>query len=367
MPNTIEKTWEPHAANTPVGPLDFEFRPGLVPGVSFVVDKDSVQAIQIIETPRLDPSMMATEAVIPVDGERREKLTRLRAFFDGTHTIREIATACDWNRDDCARFIQELYEQAITRDVAARPVPPLSFYRHIVALGRQETVRALSESPLVECMLSGNLTKRLIVGYLVEEYHLVASASSHISAALTTAPTQRLRMMFSDYLSGEYWHCLLLERGLLAAGLGAEELAASDPLPGTLAVINLMRHSARTDLLAYSACLSVNEGGDARAAVAFSKMYDLLGTLVAPEVLAASREHAELDFEDQHETLGAEPFAEETILGGPRQDAIYRIVMAATRTQLEQHRQIAAFYGIPNGPLAHSYAGADSHSSVLRG
>jgi pyrroloquinoline quinone (PQQ) biosynthesis protein C len=204
-------------------------------------------------------------------------------------------------------------------------------------------------------MVRGTLNKRLVVGYLVEEYHLVASAASHISPIITATDNERLRMMFCDYLGGEYWHCLLLKKGLLAAGISEDELAAADPLAGTLAVINLQRHIARTDILAYSACLSINEGGDQRSATAFEQMYDLLTRFVPPEALAPSREHAVLDFEDAHETLGAEPFVEELALGAARQRAIYRAVRARIHTQGEQHREMAAFYGAPDGPLVHSY------------
>jgi TENA/THI-4/PQQC family len=356
MSNTIGKTWESRVANAPKGPLDLEFRPRLLPEISFLFDGKSLQAVKLIDGPsELDPSLMATDAVIPLEGERRERLEKIHSFLDGTRTINQIATQCDLNRELCSRFIQELYEQGIVEDAAARPAPPLSFYNHAVTLGRRESLRQLSRSPMAQHMLRGTLTKRLVVGYLVEEYHLVSSAASHISPVIAAAPTAHLRMMFSDYLSGEYWHCQLLERGLLAAGLTKEEVAASDPLPGTLAAINLLRNSARTDLLAYSVCLSINEGGDVRAAAAFSQMYDLIGQFVSPEVLAPSREHAELDFEDQHESLGAEAFVDEVTISSQRQDAIYRTVMATAGTLLEQHRQMAAFYGAAEGSLAFSH------------
>jgi hypothetical protein len=356
MSNAIGKTWESRVASAPRGPLDLEFRPRLLPEISFVFDGKSLQAVKLFAEPsELNPSLMATDAVIPLEGERREHLEKIRAFLDGTHTISEITTQCGLNREICSKFIQELYELALVGDAAARPAPPLSFYHHAVTLGRRETLRQLGRSPMAEHMLRGTLTKRLVVGYLTEEYHLVSSAASHISPVIATAPTEHLRMMFSDYLSGEYWHCQLLKRGLLAAGLTEEEVAVSDPLPGTLAAINLLRNSARTDLLAYSVVLSINEGGDVQAATAFSQMYDLIGQFVSPEVLAPSREHAELDFEDQHESLGAEAFIDEVAISSQRQDAIYRTVMATARTQMEQHRQMAAFYGAPEGPLAFSY------------
>jgi pyrroloquinoline quinone (PQQ) biosynthesis protein C len=356
MSTSITKTWEALAAKASVEPLAAQFRPRLLPEVSFLTEHGKVTGVRVIEeSTDFDSALMAVEPVIGLEGARREQASRLAPWLTGDHTVTEIAAKCDWNRDDCSRAVQELYELAVLTDAAARPAPALSFYRHALALGRRGTVRQLSRSPVVQLLARGQLSKRLVVGYLVEEYHLVASAASHIAPVIAAAPNERLRRMFSDYLSGEYWHCLLLEKGLLAAGLSQEQIAASDPLPGTLAAINLCRDSARTDLLAYAVCLSISEGGDAAAAQSFGKMYDALAHVVAPEVLAPSREHAELDAQDEHDTLGAEPFADELLITAARQNAIRRCVFASIRTQLEQHRQIAEYYGASEGPLAHSY------------
>ncbi|WP_394826507.1 iron-containing redox enzyme family protein [Pendulispora albinea] len=356
--SVVGKTWEPRAKSARVGSIALGFRPAPVAGVSWVREGAGIAGIRTMDAGDLDPSLMATEAVVPVEGRNRERLARLQPFLDGTHTVGALAAKLDWNVEECAGLVQGLYELGVLRDMARRPAPALSFYRHMVNIGRRETLHELVGSPLVARMLAGTLTERLVVGYLVEEYHLVASAASHISPMVAGAQTERLRMMFSDYMSGEYWHCLLLKKGLLAAGLTEEQIGAADPLPATLAVINLMRESSRTDPLAYSVWLSVMEGGDDKGAVAFSKMYDQLGTLVPAEVLLPSREHAVLDFEDEHETLGAEPFVDEGDIPGHRQDAIYRYVMASVRTHALQHQQIADFYGTEDGPLAHSYSGS---------
>lgn len=370
MSSSIGKTWEQLAATAPIGPLDPAFRPILVAGVSWVWEGGKLVAIDLVNRPAgdssgLDPNLLAADVTIALDDQRRESLSRIHSLLDGAHTISEIAAASDWNRDECSRFIQGLYEQAVVRDAAARPTPALSFYHHVVTLGRREMLRQLEGSPMVHHMLQGTLNKRLVIGYLVEEYHLVASAASHISPVIATTPNQRLRMMFSDYLSGEYWHCLLLKKGLLAAGITEDELAAADPLAGTLAAINLQRNLARTDVLAYSVCLSINEGGDVRAAAAFSQLYDRIGTFVPPDALAPSREHAELDFQDEHDALGAEAFVEEVALSGARQDAIARAVMARVHTQVEQHREMAAYYSAAEGPLVHSYLATTARSVAL--
>jgi hypothetical protein len=357
MSNQVEKTWESRASSTIVGPIDPLCQPKLAEGVRLAADRGKMQLEFADQRSDLDASIMSVDAVIPLDAHDGERLARIRELLDGHHTVEQIATRCDWNREECARYIQWLYERAIVSDAVARPAPALSFYRHIVAHGRRESLRLLGRSPLIDRLLGGDVHKRLIVGYLVEEYHYVCSAASNISPVIAGTHDERLRMMFSDYLSGEYWHGALLKRGLLAAGIGEHDLRASDPLPGTLAVINLTRETARTDLLAYSACLSIAEGGDVKSTSAFTRLYDLVveSGVVSPDVLTPSREHAELDGEGQHQDLGAEPFAEEILVAGSHQETIYRAVMATAWTQLEQHRQIAAYYGDPDGPLAHSY------------
>ncbi len=357
MSSAIGKTWESIVGNTQPGPLDPEFRPAPVAGVSLNKRGNDVVSLQVVpqDAAGLDPNLMATDTAIALDGKDGEAMTRIHALLDGSRTLVQVAREADWNVEDCSSFIQRLYEQGAIPDAAARPAPALSYYHHLVAIGRRALLGALDRSPLVSHMLGGSLTKRLVVGYLTEEYHLVASAASHVGPTISATSSTRLQMMFSDYLSGEYWHCLLLKKGLLAAGVTEAELALADPLPGTLAIINQQRYLAHSDLLAYGACLSINEGGDTRGAEAFGKLYDQLTQFVPAEALAPSREHAEIDFQDDHDALGAEPFAEEVSIGGARQVAIYRAVMARVDAQATQHREMAAYYGTVHGPLVHSY------------
>src|SRR5262249_2210497 len=137
-------------------------------------------------------------------------------------------------------------------------------------------------------------SRRLLLGGLVETYHLVGAASSHISPAIARSPTTNLQMMFSEYLAGEYWHGLWLRQGLPAPDISPIDLGRCDPLRGRMAAINCLRWAASTDLLAYSACLAAGElEGGSKTAERVERYFDALVklNLVPEEVIRPFKLH----------------------------------------------------------------------------
>ena len=178
-------------------------------------------------------------------------------------------------------------------------------------------------------------TPRTVIGGLIENYHFVIANAAHVSPAIVSAPTERVRMMWSDYLSDEYWHGVWLRQGLRAAGLSDDDIARADPLPSTLAVINFLTLTSMVDPLAYAICLTAGESLGETKGIA-SRRYDDMAALVGEEIVAPFREHHVVDLDNHHNAVSAELFVEVPPLNRRQQDAIYRAVLQYHQFVIEQ-------------------------------
>ncbi|HTE49415.1 MAG TPA: hypothetical protein VK698_00970 [Kofleriaceae bacterium] len=285
----------------------------------------------------------------PDDGER---VARLFDKLDGQRTLTEVAEDLEWSEEEAIDAAQDLYGYAVLNNVGDASVPPLLFFKHVAALGSSVQARLAGADSMIGSLMEGKPSRRLLMGHLIELYHVVDAASTHISPAINLAPNDRLRMLFCEYLADEYWHGRWLRKGLLAAGISEEELDRSDPLPGTLAVVHFLRIKSATDLLAYAACLSTAEAqGEGEVARVHRRyqMFDKDG-LLGEDVIAPFRGHEIEDANSAHLSYCSEPFVEAAAIKRPHQDAIRSAVLLYLRTLDEQHRQVARFYGDPQGP-----------------
>lgn len=99
---------------------------------------------------------------------------------------------------------------------------------------------------------------------MVESWHYTQAAASIVSPAIANAPTERIGLMYSEFLRDEYWHGTWLINGLTAAGFTREDIANAEPLPATYAVIQHLRLLARTSPAAFASCEALgDQSGDA--------------------------------------------------------------------------------------------------------
>jgi pyrroloquinoline quinone (PQQ) biosynthesis protein C len=334
----IERSWTPRVPDASVDPIDPSTRLAVCKHVRLTEKEQRISRIDL------------GGRVLALDAESGERATRLLRHADGSRTLAEIAQALDWPLDEAIDAAQDLYLLAVLKNVGDTPVPALTFSTHLDNYVKAVQVRMSESIPSLLEALEKKPSRRLLLGALVENYHYVAAAASHISPAIAKATDENLQMMFSEYLSGEFWHGRWLKQGLLAAGLTDGQIDGSDPLPSTLATVNCMRWFASTDLLAYSACLAAGElEGGAKAAERTSKYFDALVKLglVAAEVVEPFRQHALEDCSADHHSYASEAFVLAPPLTRAQQDAIRRAVLQYQRAVGEQQLQIVQFYGGP--------------------
>jgi pyrroloquinoline quinone (PQQ) biosynthesis protein C len=114
--------------------------------------------------------------------------------------------------------------------------------------------------PFWERMTSGNGSRRLFTGWLIELYHYTKNANRHMPLSCAHTREKALKLLRAKHYAEEWNHYHYFTKALKALGLGNEAVATSVPLPMTLALSNFMRQAAREDVLAYSICSAVLEG-----------------------------------------------------------------------------------------------------------
>jgi len=338
----VARTWRALTDETPLGLLDPETQ--LLP---------CKHARFLRRDGRLDKLDLGGRTVT-LDEASAERIDALLGQLDGAHTLAQIAAALDWPLDDTLETAQELYLFAAVVSVGDTPVPALTFGRHVDQYIKCVQVRMSESIPSLLEALERAPSRRLLLGALVEDFHFISSAASHISPAIARAPNDNLQMMFSEYLAGEYWHGQWLRQGLLAAGIADADLDRADPLPGTLAAINVLRWASGNDLLAYSACLAAGElEGGAKSAERVERYYGALTklNLVPEDAIRPFKLHALEDCGADHHSYASEAFAISPPLGRAQQEVVRRTVLMLQRSVGEQLLQIVRFYGGDGAPV----------------
>jgi hypothetical protein len=110
-------------------------------------------------------------------------------------------------------------------------------------------LRAIDGHELWSAMVE-NSSDELIVGYVLENYHYLASATCHIGAAIASSTSGAVRTQLIAHLEDELTHCTMLEKTLMQCG-GVERPSGMRPLPSTVAFVGFLENLGHQDWKAY--------------------------------------------------------------------------------------------------------------------
>jgi pyrroloquinoline quinone (PQQ) biosynthesis protein C len=142
--------------------------------------------------------------------------------------------------------------QSTVRTNAARLVGSGAVQRDTVQGLEDEAtgwLRAIDGHELWSAMVEDS-SDELIVGYVLENYHYLASATCHIGAAIASSTSAAVRRQLIAHLEDELTHCTMLEKTLLQCG-GVERPSAMRPLPSTVAFVGFLENLGHQDWKAY--------------------------------------------------------------------------------------------------------------------
>ena len=158
--------------------------------------------------------------------------------------------------------------------------------------------------PFWERMTSGNGSRRMYSGWLIELYHYTRNANRHMPLSCAHTKEKSIKNMRAKHYAEEWNHYHYFLKALKALGFTEESVINSVPLPMSLALSNFMRQAAREDILAYSICSAVLEGTTVNRG-AYNPYYEKCAELykLPQESIAPIYAHLDLDVQYQHSDL----------------------------------------------------------------
>ena len=158
--------------------------------------------------------------------------------------------------------------------------------------------------PFWERMTSGQGSRRMYSGWLIELYHYTRNANRHMPLSCAHAREKAIKNMRAKHYAEEWNHYHYFLKALKALGFSEESVTRSVPLPMSLALSNFMRQAAREDILAYSICSAVLEGTTVDRG-AYNPYYETCAKLynLPQESIAPIYAHLDLDVQYQHSDL----------------------------------------------------------------
>ena len=158
--------------------------------------------------------------------------------------------------------------------------------------------------PFWDRMTSGNGSRRMYSGWLIELYHYTRNANRHMPLSCAYTKEKAIKNMRAKHYAEEWNHYHYFLKALKALGFSQESVVNSVPLPMSLALSNFMRQAAREDILGYSICSAVLEGTTVNRG-AYNPYYEKCAELyeLPPESIAPIYAHLDLDVQYQHSDL----------------------------------------------------------------
>ncbi len=282
---------------------------------------------------------------IEFDSASTELISYLLPYLDGTHSLRDLSQRLVFAEQDLLNILQSLYEIGFLTTSTKAPIPALSFYNHLTSVARLYRAKTQSNN-LEEERKDDNqeTSKNHLIGKLTSLCFLFSSAEKHLSDAKAHIKNKELRYKLSHYLSTEYWCSHMLESALPHLGYSPSQIDKLKPIPSVAAMINYLQCLARTDALAYAACLSLMEFPSTSAKyisilIAEWSKIEALG-LIPCEAIEPFKQYQLMRFTNQHGAISKEFFRYALPLPSERQEEIKEAVFTFIEYQLEASKGI---------------------------
>lgn len=256
---------------------------------------DSCEPSAIIET---------EDEVLTFQGVDSRVFTEVLRKLDGTHRVGEIASHLGASQQKVIEICTLLFQHALVTRIGgpcSSGGSEFDFSDLCYSLFPKWKKRVFSHA--LWCSLAdGSASRSVFAGWLLETYHFIETVNSRLALAIAECRLHDARALFRHHYTEEWDHHHFFMSALVRLGFESEAVLCARPLPGTLAVINHMRDTARRDPLYYAACSGFLEStGEDRAAG--REFFDRLIRHYCPEkpgIVQPMRDHLDLDEDYQH-------------------------------------------------------------------
>jgi len=250
-------------------------------------------------------SLCLSDRVVELGRREWELYSKLAEWWPMRRSQTEWEEGLGLRSDQIERIAAKLDDAGLLYRRADIPeaLTGVEFHRRFTAVLQSWLSEAFSH-PFWERMMSGNGSKRLYTGWLIELYHYTKNANRHMPLSCAHTREKPIKAMRAQHYAEEWNHYHYFMKALKALGYTEQAIGQSVPLPVTLALSNFMRQAAREDVLAYSICSAVLEGTttDRRSYDSYyAKTAELYG--VPPDAVDPIYAHLDLDVQYRHSDL----------------------------------------------------------------
>ncbi|MDP9151251.1 MAG: iron-containing redox enzyme family protein [Myxococcota bacterium] len=296
--------------------------------------------------------------------QQREATDHALRLLDGTREIAEISERSALPASDLECLLELLDTEHVL--VNGEPVKGaiLTGDQFVEELERRiffEWVPRSGNLPLWTLFHDGQLPKDVVVGWVIESYHIVHQAHNFLSTAIAHAHGS-LQRRLAEYHMQEYRHDRFFSRALESVGIDEGELRTSIPLSFTSATINLMNRWASADTLSFIAGIFIFEGNQRSQDAYMERLRDY----GFPEAFVEGQaQHNEINLAENHVNITRELFAEIEAIGPTDQRRVLENIRLFVETSVKMNNEVLAYYtnpylGVPR--LASRLVGAESRS-----
>lgn len=189
----------------------------------------------------------------------REIFYSVKCKLDGRHTVSDIAKFSGLSIDEVSAVVKLFADLGLLRREKVEEHIKISAFADRLEQTLTMWRRQIGYHPLFQKLSKGEVRREVLVGLVIETYHVVRLASHHIGVALAHAQDQDLRNILSHYLCDEHSHAPLILDTACALGVSRDHVVNAHPLIGTMSLVNMLCEIARSDTIAYIAATKLFE------------------------------------------------------------------------------------------------------------
>jgi thiaminase len=262
---------------------------------------------RIYETKRIGATteIRLSDRVVELGNREFDWFRTVADWLPSVRGIAELSRELGMDEAKVPRFLEALEKAGLLYRVekANAPISGVEFHARFNATLQSWLSEAFSH-PFWERMMSGKGSARLFTGWLVELYHYTKNANRHMPLSCAFGHEKAVKQLRAKHYAEEWNHYHYFMKSLKALDFREADIAASVPLPMTLALSNFMRQAAREDILAYSICSAVLEGTTTNRG-AYNPYYEKSAELygVPRAAITPIYAHLDLDVQYQHSDL----------------------------------------------------------------
>src|SRR5438876_1275106 len=260
---------------------------------------------EVLSAEEGDRQIRLSDRIVELGEREYRRYEKVAAWLPSVRGVAELSAELGMDEAKVPKFIGALEESGLLYRVDQTPgtMTGLEFHARFQSVLASWLTEAF-QHPFWERMMSGRGSARLFTGWLIELYHYTKNANRHMPLSCAHAHEKPIKQLRAKHYAEEWNHFHYFMKSLKHLGFTEPQIAASVPLPMTLALSNFMRQAARQDILAYSICSAVLEGTTVNRKT-YNPYYDKSAELygIPKEAIAPIYQHLDLDVQYQHSDL----------------------------------------------------------------